>query len=132
MIPTKWRRLTARKRLNLRVFIFLLRLCLLFSNDLRQNWLKLSPWLLHESLSILCAQCLLLPECSYCGDSTQWKLEFPTLYKHWTGCRDLTTKEQRNIVESCGSIQAKHAEIATCSKPLDAATCMSQVLMYMQ
>ena len=53
-----------------------------FSNGLRQYWLNLSLWLLDESLSILCAQCILLPEYSYRGDSTRWKLEFPTLTNH--------------------------------------------------
>ncbi len=88
-IPPKWlkciARLTARKRLNFRfVHFLLLRLLEIISNGLRQNWLKLSLWLLHQSLSILCGQCLLLPECSYRGDSTRWKLEFPILYKRWT------------------------------------------------
>ena len=74
MIPPKWlkciTRLTARKQLNL-TFLHLSSSSSPFSNGLHQNRLMLSPWLLYEPLSMLCAQCLLLPECSYCGDSTR-------------------------------------------------------------
>ena len=88
MIPTKWlkhiARLTARKQLNFR-FVHLSSSSSSSSSPssssssssssplrdfFKQPTLKLSLWLLHESLSILCAQCLLLPECSYLGDLT--------------------------------------------------------------
>jgi len=42
------------------------------------------------------------------------------------GCRDRTTKEQRNMVHLWQ--YSGNAGIATCSKPLDAATCISRFL----
>ena len=66
---------------------------------------------------VLCAAAVLL---LYAILLHSLQIEIAKCKYNLQGCRDHTTKEQRNVVQYSGN-----AGIATCSKPLDAPTCAS-------